>query len=117
MSGEKEIEDLSTHYAIMNAQEECVDRALPLAVVLYHVYLKAVHSGMSFQQILELNDVEFGKFGAEAMQITCSAGLFPYEQDFVPGISLSFFHGLQLQATPTEDMVTTLFVHAGFVGQ
>lgn len=105
-TGEKEVEELSTHYAIMNAQEECVARPLPLAIVLYHVYLKAVHSGMSFEQILALDDVQFGQFGAEAMQIACSAGLFPYEKDFVPGIGLSFFHGLVLQAVPTEDMVS-----------
>lgn len=99
------MEQLSTHYAIMNAQEECVDRAMPLAIVLYHVYLKTVHSGMSFEQVLALDDVRFAQFGGEALQINCSAGIFPYEKDFVPGITLSFFHGLTLTAVPTEDMV------------
>lgn len=96
---------MTTHYGIMNAQEECVSRPLPLAVVLYHIYLKAVHSGMSFEQILALDDVQFGQFGAEGLQISCSAGIFPYEKDFVPGIGISFFHGLVLSAVPTEDMV------------
>ena len=99
------MEEILTHYAIMNAQEECVNRPLPLTVVLYHVYLKAVHSGMSFEQILCLDDVQFAQFGSEALQISCSAGIFPYEKDFVPGIGLSFFHGLVLSASPTEDMV------------
>lgn len=101
------MEELSTHYAIMNAQEECVDRALPLPVVLYHIYLKAVHSGMSFEDILGLEDVQFAQFGGESLQINCSAGIFPYEKDFVPGIGLSFFHGLVLTASGTEDMVST----------
>ena len=109
-TGEQEIEPLSTHYAIMNAQEECVDRSLPLAVVLYHVYLKAVHSGMPFETILGLDDVQFAQFGGKAFQINCSAGIAPYEKDFVPGISLSFFHGLELTAVPTEDMVRALAI-------
>jgi hypothetical protein len=100
------MENLSTHYALMDAQEECVKRPLPLAVVLYHVYLKTVHSGMTMQQVLDLDEVEFGQFLGEAMQITCSAGLFPYEQDFEPGLCLSFFHGITLAAVPTEDMVS-----------
>lgn len=104
-TGEKDMEEILTHYAIMNAQEECVNRPLPLAVVIYHMYLKAVHSGMSFEQILNLDDVQFAQFGSESLQISCSAGIFPYEKDFVPGIGLSFFHGLVLSAVPTEDMV------------
>jgi hypothetical protein len=99
------MQGLLTHYALMDAQEESVRRPLPLAIVLYHIYLKTVHSGMTMEQVLALDDVEFGRFGAEALQITCSAGLFPYEQDFVPGIYLSFFHGVGVGATPTEDMV------------
>ncbi len=100
------MEGLLTHYALMDAQEEAVKRPLPLAVVLYHIYLKTVHSGMTMEQVLALDDVEFGRFTAEALQVTCSAGLFPYEQDFVPGLCLSFFHGLTVGATPTEDMVS-----------
>lgn len=104
------MEDVTTHYAIMDAQEQCVNRPLPLAIVLYHVYLKAVHSGMSFEQILALNDVQFAQFGGEAMQITCSAGIFPYERDFVPGVGFSFFSGVSLTAVSTEDMVSSLFL-------
>ncbi len=99
------MENLATHYAIMDAQEECVNRPIPLAIVLYHVYLKAVHSGMSFEQILALDDAQFGQFVGEALQITCSAGIFPYEKDFVPGVGFSFFSGVTLQAVGTEDMV------------
>ena len=108
VTGEKDMEEILTHYAIMNSQEECVNRPLPLAVVIYHMYLKAVHSGMSFEQILSLDDVQFAQFGSESLQISCSAGIFPYEKDFVPGIGLSFFHGLVLSAVPTEDMVRAL---------
>lgn len=105
-TGETELEPLLTHYALMNIQEECVDRALPLPIVLYHVYLKLVHSGRTIDDVLAMDDAEFGQFLGEAMQITCSAGLFPYEQDFVPGLCLSFFHGITLSTVPTEDMVS-----------
>lgn len=103
------MQSILTHYALMNVQEECVDRALPLPVVLYHIYLKVVHSGMTIRDVLAMNDVEFGQFVGESMQITCSAGLFPYEQDFVPGLCLSLFHGITLGAVPTENMVRDPF--------
>lgn len=109
-SGEVEMENLMTHYAIMNAQEECVKRPLPLPVVMYYLYLKVVHSGKTISDVLSMEDEEFGQFVGEGLQGTCSAGLFPYEQDFEPGLCLSFFHGITLTAVPTEDMVRHLHV-------
>jgi hypothetical protein len=104
-TGEKEMEGLCTHYAIMDAQEECVQREMPLGVVAYHMYLKLIHSGLTLDEFLSLPEEKQAEFVGEGCQITCSAGLFPYEQDFVPGLCLSFFQGIELTAQGTEDMV------------
>jgi hypothetical protein len=90
----------------MNAQEECIKRRLPVAVVFYHLYLKIVHSGLTAQEVLSLDDAQFGQFLAEGFQINCCAGLFPYEQDFLPCLSLSFEDGLTLGVSGTEDLVS-----------
>ena len=104
-TGETEIPDLKTHYTLMNAQEECVSRPLPISVVVYHLYLKLVQSGMTMDETLSLGDEAFGMFLGQGFQINCSAALFQYEKDFVPGLCLSLFEGLTLAAVPTEDMV------------
>ncbi len=96
----------------MSAQEESIKRRLPVALVAYHVYLKIIHSGLTAQQILELDDASFGQFLAEAFQLTCDAGLFPYEKDFIPSLSLSFEEGIFLTASGTEDLVKFVFVFA-----
>jgi len=99
------IPPLQTHYALMGAQEESLDRLLPVALVVYHLYLKLHHSGMAMDAALRLSDLEFAQFFAQALQITCDAGLTPYERDFVPGLALSFTRGITIQATGTENMV------------
>jgi hypothetical protein len=104
---EMEVPCLSTHYAVMNAQEECVQRDLPLPVVLYHMYLKVVHSGKTLSEVLHLDDAWFGQFGSESLHITCSAGITPYERDFEPCLVMNFFSGLGLNPVGTEDMVSS----------
>lgn len=99
---------LLTQYAVMNAQEECLDRQIPIAVAVYHVYLKLVHSGMTAEQVLALDDSGFGQFIGQAFQITCDAGLVPYEKDFIPGLALSFVEGFTLAAVASEDIVSPL---------
>lgn len=107
-TGEKELDYLSVHYALMNAQEESVTRLIPLPVVLYHLYLKVVHSGMTVDEILSLPEGRRAQFYGESLQITCSAGLFPYEKDFKPGVALSLWHGIGITAVGTEDMVRSV---------
>ena len=101
--------DLKTHYAIMDAQEESVRRLAPIPIVLYHLYLKTVHSGMTMKEVLEMEDEPLARFFGEGLEINCDAAIFPYEQDFVPGVGISFFDGLglTLTAVPTEDMVSS----------
>jgi hypothetical protein len=90
----------------MNAQEECLDRQIPIGVAVYHMYLKLVHSGLTAQQVLALDDEPFGQFVGQAFQITCDAGLVPYEKDFIPGLALSFTEGFTLAAMASEDIVS-----------
>ena len=99
------MQDIKTHYAILNAQEESVRRIMPIAIVVYHMYLKVVHSGMTMEEVLSLDDEHLGQFFSGGLQITCDAGLFPYERDFIPNLCLSLFHGIDIAAVGTEDMV------------
>jgi hypothetical protein len=110
-TGEVEVPSFDFHYGILGAMEASVTRKLPVQLALYHVYLKIVHSGMTVQEVLALPDGEFGQFVGEALQFTCDAGLFPYEKDFIPALSLSFSEGLTLAAYGTEDLVR----HAHFL--
>jgi hypothetical protein len=112
VTGETEIPDLKTHYAIMDAQEESVRRLAPIPIVLYHLYLKTVHSGMTIEEVLAMPEEPFACFFGEGLEINCDAAIFPYEQDFVPGVGISFFDGLglTLTAVPTEDMVSCVLL-------
>lgn len=107
-SGDVECPPLQTHYALMGPQQECLGRFLPPQVVIYHHYLKMVHSGKTGRSILSLPDAEFGQFFLEGMQLTCCPGLWPYEKDFLPQPGLSMTEGLTLTASGTEDLVRSL---------
>ena len=54
---------------------------------------------------MKLDEVAFGRFFAQALQITRDAGLVPYQRDFVPGLAVSMTGGLKVQARGTENMV------------
>lgn len=103
--GKGVIPPLQTHYALMGSQEESLERVLPMALVVYHLYLKLYHTGMTMAGVMKLSDGPFGQLFAQALQITCDAGLTPYERDFVPAFGFSFSAGLTLVATGTENMV------------
>ena len=108
-TGKAESPSLSTHYAALHFQTDSITRLLPHQLVVYHMYLKAVHSGMTIPQILALPDDEKGQLFLEGLQLNCCAGIFPYEQDFVPAFSLSLEEGLCLAPRGTEDMVRARF--------
>ncbi len=96
-----------SHYAIMNAQEECLERYLPLAVVVYHAYLKIQHTGLTAESILKLDDTRFGQFFAQLHHITCDAGLAPYQPDIDPALVFTP-EGLGIGARGTENIVSAL---------
>lgn len=79
---------MTSHYAIMHAQEESIKRVLPMPVVVYHMYLKLVHSGETAESVLAMADPEFGTFVSQGWQITCDPGLVPYERDAALGASI-----------------------------
>ena len=106
-TGKAEYPSLVSHYASLHFQADSITRLLPHQLVLYHMYLKIVHSGMTAKQILELPDEEKGQLFLEGLQVNCCAGIFPYEQDFVPCVALSFDTGVGLVPLGTEDMVRT----------
>lgn len=103
-TGEEVYPMFKTHHAQMGPQQESIDRFLPAPVVIYHQYLKIVHSGMTMEQVLALPDAKFAQFFAEGLQFTCDAGLFPYERDFFPELAINFTDGLSVTATDTEDL-------------
>lgn len=93
------------HHALMGTQQEMIERIVPVAVLVYNQYLKIVHSGKRLEEIMQLPDAEFGQFTAEGYHMTCDAGLFPYERDTLPGLSMTLLEGLSLTPTGTEDLV------------
>jgi hypothetical protein len=97
------------HHAMMGVQQEMIERLIPVPVLLYTQYLKIVHSGKRIGEIMQLPDAEFGQFTGEGWHMTSDAGLFPYEGDKLPGLSVSFSGGLSLTATGTEDLVRIVF--------
>ena len=59
-----------------------------MPVVVYHMYLKLVHSGETAESVLAMADPEFGTFVSQGWQITCDPGLVPYERDAALGASI-----------------------------
>ncbi len=102
-----------THYAIMNSQEECLERFIPVALVVYHAYLKILHTGMTAESILKLDDARFGQLFAQMHHITCDAGLAPYQPDVVPELTFSP-GGLGIGARGTENIVSVLAISCHF---
>lgn len=100
---------LRTHYTLMNSQEEALNRPLPIPLVAYHICLRILHSGLTAEAVLKLDDVAFGRLFAQALQITCDAGLVPYQRDFVPGLAVSMTGSLVLMGKGTENMVSSFF--------
>jgi hypothetical protein len=107
---EEEYPPFKTHHAQMGPQQESIRRLLPIPVVVYHQYLKIVHSSKTIQGVLALPDDQFAQFFLEGLQFTCDAGLFPYERDFFPELGISLTDGLSVAASDTEDLVSGLFV-------
>ena len=101
---------LMSHYAIMHAQEEVLDRTIPIPVFVFHVTLKLTHSGLTAKEALELDDRQFGTFYPQTAQITCDSGLTPYERDFSECMKCSQSEGLQISQTTTENIVSPLLL-------
>lgn len=92
----------------MNAQEEALTRRLPLAIVMYHVYLRVLHSGLTPEEVLGLPDTEFGHFVGECLQFTRDPAITPYQRDITDGLGMTFSGKITLMARPTENMVLSL---------
>jgi hypothetical protein len=93
----------------MHAQEDTIQRIMPIAVVVYHMYLKIVHSGQTAESVLAMDDSEFGGFFPQGLQITCDAGLVPYERDAKLCLTLNFGEGSALfknALADTENLVS-----------
>jgi hypothetical protein len=90
----------------MNEQEEAVRRPFPLAVVVYHLYLHVLHSGLTPDEVVRMDDVAFGQFVGEACQITCDAHLVSYQGDEAPALTIGMMDGsVGISSKGTENMV------------
>lgn len=96
---------LVSHYAIMHAQENVLDRTLPIPVFVFHVTLKLTHSGLTAEQALALDDRQFGTFYPQTAQITCDSGLSPYERDYTTGLTVNKARLMELTQVSTENIV------------
>ena len=90
----------------MNEQEEAVRRPFPLAVVVYHLYLHVLHSGLTPDEVLRKDDAAFGQFIAEGCQITRDAHLVSYQSDERPALAIGIMDGsIGISSRGTENMV------------
>lgn len=99
-----------SHYAIMHAQEDVLDRTLPIPIFVFHVTLKLTHSGLTAQEVLALDDRQFGTFYPQTAQITCDSGLSPYERDFTMGVTVDQAGLMKLTENGTENIVSLLLI-------
>ena len=107
--GTPSIGTFGTHYALMNLQEGMLNRKLPIQLVVYHIHMQILHSGLTPQEVLALDTVSFGKFIAQALQPTRDPGWTPYERDFSVGMMCTMSGRLSLGVRDTENMVCTPF--------
>lgn len=97
---------LRTHYTLMNLQEGGIKRLLPIQLVAYNFFMCLVHTGMTMDTILKMDNKKFGQLFGECCQINVDGGLVPYKRDFSPGFTISMTGGLKLVARDTENMVS-----------
>lgn len=110
-----DIPPLKSHYALMHAQEETIQRHLPMAVVAYHMHLKLVHSGETAESVLAMDDASFGTFLSQGFEIACDPGLLPYQRDAALGVAFGP-NLFQNALVNTENIVSlsvneSLFLH------
>ena len=98
------IDSLSTHYAIMGAQEKLWNRTIPPAIVLYSLYLRLNHSGLTMDQILKAPLLQRATLFLSGVGMTFDAATVPYVRDFCTGICLSMISGLGITEKTTENM-------------
>jgi hypothetical protein len=101
-----DIPPLKSHYALMHAQEETIQRHLPMAVVTFHMHLKLVHSGETAESVLAMDDASFGTFLSQGFEIACDPGLLPYQRDAALGVAFGP-NLFQNALVNTENIVST----------
>jgi hypothetical protein len=104
--GSPSIGPFMTHYGLMGAQVESLNRRLPLQLVAYHIHLRLLHSGLTAEQVLALPNAEFGLFVGQCCEINRDAGLVPYQRDGALALQISGSGTLTLGLRDTEDMVS-----------
>jgi hypothetical protein len=90
----------------MNNQEECLNRKFPLAIVAHQIYLRLLHSGLTAEEALKLDDFKFSQFIAESCHITRDAHAVSYQGDEVPGLSFTLDGRFGVRCRGTENMVS-----------
>jgi hypothetical protein len=99
------IPPLLAHYSTFHAQQECLQRYLPVAVVVFHAHLKISHSGLTMDAVLKLDDALFGQLFSQMCHIACDPGLCPYQPDEAISLDLTP-EGFGLGLRATENIVS-----------
>lgn len=93
----------------MNHQEECLKRKFPLAIVAHQIYLRLLHSGLTAEEALKLDEFKFSQFIAESCHITRDAHAVSYQGDEIPGLSFTMDGRFGIRCRGTENMVSSCF--------
>ena len=115
------IPPVMTHYGMLSALVDGVDRYLPHAVLAYYLQLVLTHKGLSADQALALPGPRFASLVGEVLWgVTQTAGGFPYEPDrtLVNALTLDPQKGIAmaLTVTTTED-ISLSFAAPTFIGR
>lgn len=110
-----------THYGMLSALVDGVDRYLPHAVLAYYLQLVLTHKGLSVDEALALPGAKFASLTGEVLWgVTQTAGGFPYEPDrtLVNALTLDPKKGISvaLTLTTTED-ISLSFAAPSFIGR
>ena len=98
------IPPLKTHYALMNAHEDSIDRKLPIALAAFNAQVLIQQTGMTMDQVMALPDKEFAPLFCQSMVMSRDACMVPYNRDFKPTLGFSLFEGMIITCKSTENM-------------
>lgn len=110
-----------THYGVLSALVDGVDRYLPHAVLAYYLQLVLTHEGLTIDQANALDDRGFARLAGDVLWgVTHTAGGFPYERDLslATTIALDPDKGFVLGLEPvTSEDVGLPFAASNFIGR
>lgn len=104
LSDGTQIEPFTTHYAVLGQQEQMWNRHIPVGLVVYSLYLRLSHTGLTMPQILAMPLERRCTLFLTGLGMSFDAGLVPYVRDFTTGLMMSMIQGFGIGQKTTENI-------------